>query len=62
MAKKWIQKAIKHPGALRRSARPGEITKAGTLNLGKMMARAKRTGNTTMMRRINLARTLRRMH
>lgn len=62
MAKKWIQKAIKHPGALRRSAKRGEITKRGTLNLGKMAARAKRTGNTTLMRRVNLARTLRRMH
>lgn len=62
MAKKWIQKAIKNPGALRRSAKRGEITKRGTLNLGKMAARAKRTGNTLLARRVNLARTLRRMH
>lgn len=57
--KNWIKGAIKSPGALRRSAKKSEITKSGTLNLGKMAARAKRTGNTTLMRRVNLARTLR---
>jgi len=56
--KKWIKKAIKKPGALRRSAKKGEITKKGTLNLTKMAARARRTGNTTLLRRVNLAKTL----
>ena len=57
--KKWIKGAIKKPGALRRSAKKGEITKSGKLNLSKMEARAKRTGNTTLLRRVNLAKTLR---
>lgn len=61
MAKKWISGAIKKPGALRRSAKKGEISKSGKLNLGKMAARAKRTGNTLLARRVNLARTLGRM-
>jgi len=62
MPKNWIKGAIKHPGALRRSAKRGEVTKRGTLNLDKMAARAARTGNTLLARRVNLAKTLRRMH
>jgi len=61
MAKKWIQGAIKKPGALRRSAKKGEVNKSGTLNLNKMAARAERTGNKTLARRVNLAKTLRKM-
>ena len=51
--KKWIQKAIKHPGALRRSlgAKPGQpIPKA------KIRAAAKKGG--TLGRRARLAETL----
>lgn len=60
MAKKWIQSAIKKPGALRAAAkRMGAITKRGTINLTKMASKAK---STTMKRRINLARTLRKFH
>lgn len=63
MPKKWISGAIKHPGALTRSAkRAGAISKSGKIQLGKMSRIAKRTGNTTMKRRIALARTLRKMH
>lgn len=62
MAKNWIAGAIKHPGALRRSAKRGEVSKSGKLNLGKMAARARRTGNTLLARRVNLAKTLGRMH
>ena len=57
--KKWIKGAIKKPGALRRSAKKGEISKSGRLNLGKMAKRARRTGNTLLLRRVNLAKTLR---
>lgn len=60
MAKKWIQKAIKKPGALRRSAKKGEISKSGKLNLTKIATRAKKTGNTTLAKRVNLAKTLRK--
>lgn len=62
MAKKWIKGAIKHPGALRRTAKKhGAISKSGKIELGKLSKVAKRTGNTTMKRRIALARTLKKM-
>jgi len=62
MAKKnFIKQAIKNPGALRRSAKKKEINKNGTLNLTKLAARAKKTGNTTLARRVNLAKTLRKL-
>lgn len=65
MAKrKWIQKAIKHPGALRATAkRAGLIEgdeKLSLSDLAKLEARAKATGNTKLLRRVNLARTLRK--
>ncbi len=56
MAKKWIQGAIKHPGALRKSlgARPGKPIPAGKL------AKAAKSGGTTG-RRARLAQTLKRL-
>jgi len=57
MAKKWIQKAIKHPGALRRSLH----AKAGKpLSVSKIKAAAKKRG--LLGKRARLALTLRRMH
>lgn len=65
MAKKWIQKAVKNPGALRRTAkRLGLIEGDEPLtasDLAKLEAHAKKTGNTTLLRRVNLAKTLKRM-
>ena len=59
--KKFIAKAIKSPGALRRSAKKSEINKDGTLNLQKLAKRAKKTDNKLLARRVNLAKTLRKL-
>ena len=61
MAKKWIQGAIKRPGALRAKAerkgliKPGEqLSKADLLKLEK-------SGNQTTKRQVALARTLKKL-
>jgi hypothetical protein len=65
MAKKWIKGAIKHPGALRSTAkRTGMVKGNETLSesdLDRLSAKAERTGNTKLAKRVNLARTLRKM-
>jgi hypothetical protein len=62
---RWIQRAIRNPGALRRTAkRMGLIKgdeKLSETDLNKMASRARKTGDTTLMRRVNLARTLRKL-
>jgi hypothetical protein len=57
MAKKWIQKAIKHPGALHKQlgVKPGQPIPAG-----KLRAAAKKGG--TLGKRARLAQTLKKMH
>lgn len=56
MAEKWIQKAIKKPGALRKSLG----VKAGkTIPAGKLAAAAKKPG--TMGKRARLAQTLKKL-
>ena len=65
MARKkgWIQKAIKHPGSLRRWAeKHGFITKRGTIDLKRALEYAERHHLTHRIRQIHLAMTLRRMH
>jgi len=57
MAKKWIQNAIKHPGALRKSLGVKEGQK---IPAKKLAAAANKPG--TMGRRARLAQTLRRMN
>lgn len=54
MANKWIQKAIKHPGALHKKlgVPMGEKIPA------KKMAKAAKSKNPTTVRQVNLARTL----
>lgn len=54
MAKKWIQGAIKHPGALTQRA------KAAGMSLSEYMAAPHRS--TEIKREINLARTLMAMN
>lgn len=54
MVKKWIQKAIKHPGALRKSL---GIKKGKKIPAGKLTAAAKKKG--LIGRRARLAKTLR---
>jgi len=55
--KKWIQKAIKKPGALRRTAK----VKAGKKIPMKTLNRLAKKGGITG-RRARLAKTLRKMH
>lgn len=62
---RWIQGAIQQPGALRRTAkRLGLVRGEEPLSqddLDALAARARRQGNPTLLRRVNLARTLRRL-
>jgi len=55
--KKWIQKAIKHPGALHRDLGVPEGKK---IPLSKLEKAAKGSGTTA--RRARLAMTLRKLH
>lgn len=66
MAGEWVQRAVKNPGALRRTAARmgllrGKDDKLSKTDLRKLEAYARRTGNTKLLRRVLLARTLRRM-
>jgi len=56
--KKWIQDAIKHPGALRKSLHVKEGEKIPASKLKK----AEHSKNPTTRRRANLAETLKDMH
>jgi hypothetical protein len=61
----WIQRAIKRPGALRRWAkRVRALTKRGTVDLKKAEKKARKIKDKetrlAMLRRIILAKTLRR--
>lgn len=56
MAKHWIQNAIKHPGALRKSLG----VKKGNIPAGKLAKAAKSGGK--LGQRARLAQTLRSMH
>lgn len=62
---RWIQSAIQKPGALRRTAkRMGLIKgneKLSASDLDTMEAKARKTGNTKLLRRVNLARTLKKL-
>lgn len=62
MAKNWIAGAIKHPGALRRTAKSAGLLEGDeTLSdsdLSTLKTKAKKSGNTTLLRRVNLAKTL----
>lgn len=56
MAKKWIQKAIKKPGALKKQA------KAAGKSVSEYIANPPKGASTTTKRRIALAKTLRKMN
>jgi len=56
MAKKWIQRAIQHPGALTRKA------KAAGMSVSAFMAHPPKGISTTTKREINLAKTLKSFH
>lgn len=57
MAKKWIQKAIKHPGALHKEL---GVPKGKKIPAKKLNAAAKKGG--VEGRRARLAKTLKKMH
>lgn len=58
---KWIQNAIKNPGALRKQAvKEGAITEEGTIITEWLKKKAKQ-GNTKTARRARLALTLRKI-
>jgi hypothetical protein len=56
MARKWIQSAIKHPGALTAKA------KAAGMSLAAFEAHPPKGISSTTKRQINLAKTLASMH
>lgn len=56
MAKKWIQGAVKHPGALTRKA------KGAHMSLSEYMAHPPKNVSTTTKRQIALAKTLKGFH
>jgi hypothetical protein len=56
--KKWIQGAIKHPGALRKSLK---VKKGEKIPESKLKA-AEHSKNPTTRKRANLAETLKKMH
>lgn len=58
MAKNFIQKAIKHPGALREELH----VKKGEKIPAKKLAKAAKSSNPTLAKRANLAKTLKKMH
>jgi len=55
--KKWIQGAIKHPGALRKSLKVKKGEKIAALKLAK----AAKSSNPTLAKRARLAQTLGKM-
>jgi hypothetical protein len=60
MTKKWIQKAVKRPGALRNAAkRAGAVTKKGTIKKAWLRQQAKKPGRRG--RQARLALTLSKM-
>lgn len=58
MAKKWIQKAIKHPGALHKTLG----VKKGQKIPASKLKKAEHSKNPTTRKRAHLAETLKKMH
>lgn len=58
MAEKWIQKAVKHPGALHKSLH----VKEGEKIPAKKLEKAEHSKNPTTRKRAALAETLKKMH
>jgi len=65
--KDWIQGAVKKPGALRSIARRMKLIKNSKQKLSNkdlsiMAKKAKKTGNTLLAKRVNLAKTFKKMN
>jgi hypothetical protein len=58
MSSKWIQGAIKHPGALKKTL---GVKKGETIPEGKLK-KAEHSKNPTTAKRAHLAETLKKMH
>lgn len=58
MAEKWIQGAIKHPGALRKAL---HVPEGKEIPSGKL-EKASHSENPTLAKRANLAKTLKAIH
>lgn len=58
----FITKAIRHPGALRKKAGAKAGAPIPDSKLNSLERAAKAKGDTTTLRQIALARTLRKMH
>ena len=58
----WIKDAVKHPGSLHRSLKVPAGKKISAKKLAAGAKRAKKTGNTSLKRKLNLAKTLKKMH
>ena len=58
MSEKWIQKAISHPGALRKSLH----VKEGEKIPAKKLEKATHSENPTLAKRARLAETLKTLH
>ncbi len=58
---KWMQGAVKHPGALRMEAKRMHILKGNgkltSRDLSELKSRGERTGNSTLVKRATLAET-----
>ena len=59
---KWIQKAIKRPGALTRKADKNKDGKLSGKELDAAERKAERKGDTRTEKQVHLARTLRKMN
>ena len=60
--KKWIQGAIKHPGALREKAKRIGLISGGEALSQEDLNRLARSKNKTTQKQANLAKTLKGMH
>jgi len=61
MAKKWIQKAIKKPGALTKTAKKKGLVKKGEKLSKSDLSKLSKSKSTKTKRRVALAKTLRKM-
>lgn len=61
MASMFIQKAIKRPGALREKAGVKKGQNISESMFSRLRAKAKREGDTTTLRQIALAKTLKKL-
>ncbi len=60
--KKWISKAVKRPSALHKELGVKEGKKIPAKKMAAAKKRAKKTDDTRLLRQINLAKTLKKMH